>query len=238
MRSLQIAAVAIFGLGAALLVTGFILRGGSSATGADPGPSPTFQSLQATPTNTARPSPTATPRPTNAPPPTATATPTATPTPFAGPLTRLKIERFGVDSPIEEIGLKANNELDTPHDPLNTGWYYIYDRPGWGGNAVFSAHVDYWPDIIGPFNKLAELELDDVIDIEMENGTLYRYKVVSNHRYSVYDIPMGDIIWPPSKPPEAEWVTLITCGGQFVSASPGGPGEYLHRDVVVAERFQ
>jgi hypothetical protein len=23
--------------------------------------------------------------------------------------------------------------LDTPKDPLNTGWYEIYDRPGFGG---------------------------------------------------------------------------------------------------------
>ena len=238
MRSFQVAAVAIFGIGAALLIAGFVLRGGGSASEAAPEVSPTLQNIQATPTNTATPSPSPTPRPTNAPLPTATATPTATPTPFAGPLARLKIERFGVDSPIEEIGLKANNELETPHDPLNTGWYYIYDRPGWGGNAVFSAHVDYWPDIIGPFNKLAELEIDDVIEVDMEDGTAYRYRVVSNHRYSVYDIPMGDVIWPSNKPANAEWITLITCGGQFVSSAPGGPGEYLHRDVVVAERFQ
>lgn len=34
------------------------------------------------------------------------------------------------------------------------------------------------------------------------------------------------------------WITLITCGGRFRALNPdgSGPGEYLDRDVVIAER--
>jgi len=166
---------------------------------------------------------------------TATQTPSPTATPFDGAVARLRIPRFEVDSAIEEIGILPNNQLDVPKDPLNTGWYYIYDRPGFGGNALFAAHVDYWPNIIGPFNKLWQLDPDDQVVVVMENGLEYTYRVISKQRYPVSEIPMGDLIAAPGKPPGKEWITLITCGGEFVRGPQGG--EYVDRDVVVAERI-
>ncbi|MDZ7729105.1 MAG: class F sortase [Dehalococcoidia bacterium] len=192
----------------------------------------------ATPTATATRTPvpateTATPSATASP----TETPTPTPTPYAGAVDRLQIPRFNVDSDIEAIGLiPGTNQLDTPHDPHNTGWYEIYDRPGWRGNAVFSAHVDYFPNIRGPFYNLARMELDDEVVVVMDNGERYTYEVIRKQRYTVSGIPMGDIIWPDDRPEGEEWITLITCGGEFRATSPSGAGEYLHRDVVVARR--
>lgn len=223
MKILRYLAVGTFAAGLVLLVAGFIVtRGGDDKKPADE----PFVSVTATPTNT----PTETP--TNAP------SPTATPTPFDGKVTRMKIPRFNVDSVIEEIGILPNNQLDTPHDPLKTGWYKIYDKPGFLGNAVFSAHVDYFPNIIGPFNKLKNSEVGDEIVVIMENGLEYKYRVIRKERYEAATIPMGDLIWPNEKPAGKEWITLITCGGEFRATQPSGAGEYLHRDVVVAERFQ
>jgi hypothetical protein len=170
---------------------------------------------------------------------TATATgtpapPTATPTPFAGKVAHIQLEAFGVDSLIEEIGISSDNQLQTPKDPHKTGWYYIYDRPGWGGNAVFSAHVDYWPNIKGPFNRLDETEPGDRVHVVMEDGTRYVYEVFRLTRYDVDTIPMGEVIWPTDRPAGEEWITLITCGGTFVQTSSQGWGEYIHRDVAVA----
>ena len=71
----------------------------------------------------------------------------------------------------------------------------------------------------------------------MANGQEYRYRVFRKQRYDVTTIPMGDLISAPEKPAGAEWITLITCGGRFRAyLDGGGPGEYLDRDVVVAER--
>jgi sortase (surface protein transpeptidase) len=224
MKILRSLAIFSFLAGVGLLIFGFAFAGDSTPK---PAVVDTPARLEATATNTP------TPAPTDAP----TATPT--PKPFDGKVAKMKIPRFKVDSAIEEIGLKSNNELDTPHNPLNTGWYNIYDKPGFGGNSVFSAHVDYYPNILGPFNKLKDSELGDDILVTMENGLEYRYKVIRRERYSVDTIPMGDLIWPKDKKPaDKEWITLITCGGEFVPSRPGGPGEYLQRDVVVAERVQ
>lgn len=167
-----------------------------------------------------------------------TATTAPTPTPYAGGIARFRIERFEVNAAVENVGLiPGENQLDVPKDPLNVGWYDIYDRPGWGGNAVFSAHVDYWPDIRGPFFELYKLEPGDEVSIAMDDGTEYRYRVFRKQRYEATSIPMGDLIWPPEKEPGTEWITLITCGGRFRAYLNGdGAGEYLDRDVVVAER--
>lgn len=154
----------------------------------------------------------------------------------AAGVTQLRIPSLGVASAIEPIGLTPGNALDTPKNPHNTGWYWIYDRPGAGGNAVFSAHIDYYPNIRGPFHQLAKLGGGAHIVVVVDGRELV-YEVISNQRYSMYSMPVGEILWP-ALPQGEEWVTLITCGGRFVSSRPGGPGEYLDRDVVVARRIE
>ena len=184
-------------------------------------------------------SPRALPSGSAVPSPLSTVTVTPTPAPFDGPVQRMLIPRFGVDSTVEPIGLVPGaNQLETPKDPLNTGWYEIYDRPGFGGNAVFSAHVDYYPNIRGPFYNLAKAEAGDEILVELANGQTYTYRVFFKQRFDVASIPIGELIEAPTKPEGAEWITLITCGGRFRALNPdgSGPGEYLDRDVVIAER--
>jgi len=224
---LRRAALATFAFGVALLIAGLVavaVRSTNSA--ADELPTPTVTS---TPTKTATPRPTATGTP---------LPPTPTPTPFAGDVARFQIARYDVDSAVELIGLDSNNTLETPTDPHDTGWYSIYDRPGWGGNAVFAAHVNWWPDIRGPFYNLADSKEGDRFDVVMTDGTRYIYEFMRYERYDADTIPMGDLIWPKDKPAGEEWITLITCGGTFESATPGGPGHYLHRDVVVAKLIE
>lgn len=230
---LRRAALGTFAAGLILLAIGIVAMLSNSGDSSGQ-PSDDFQSFDLTP-------PTEDPTATRTPSPTPTGTPvppTPTPTPYAGTVARLQLEAFGVDSKVEEIGLKPNNQLDTPKDAHDTGWYYIYDRPGWGGNAVFSAHVDYWPNIRGPFNRLSESQPGDKIHVVMADGTRYIYEVFKKEQYEADNIPMGDIIWPPDKPANQEWITLITCGGTFVQTSDQGWGEYLHRDVVVASLIQ
>lgn len=218
MKLARTLSLATFALGAILLLAGAACSGGD-AQESEPTPTPT----EATATATATPSPTRTPPP----------TPTATPTPFDGAVARIKIPRFGVDAPIEQLAINERNELDTPKDENTAvGWYYIYDKPGWLGNAIFSAHV-YYHSIPAPFVNLAKSAEGDEIVVVMEDGTEYRYTVISNERYHRDNVPMGDIIWPKEKADYDEWVTLITCGGELDSTGQ----EYVSRDVIVAKRI-
>ena len=104
------------------------------------------------------------------------------------------------------------------------------------GNAVITAH-ETWNHMQGPFYGLHKAALADEIEVKMADGKSVLYKVISNKRYQVAGIPMGDIIWPSIRPRNEEWLTLITCGGRIVYGG-NGFGEYLDRDVVVARRVQ
>ncbi|MGI8925584.1 MAG: class F sortase [Tepidiformaceae bacterium] len=226
MKLLRIFALGTFAAGLLFSLLGFAC---SSGDGDNNRPADDFVAITATPAP-----------PTTAATATATNEPAATPTPrpFDGAVAAMRLPRFGVDSPIEAIGLLPNNQLDIPKNPHNTGWYNIYDKPGFTGNAVFSAHVDYFPNIKGPFYLLASMNAGDEVVVVMENGLEYKYRVIRKQRYSVTDIPMGELIWPTTKASNAEWITLITCGGAFRATSSSGAGEYLQRDVVIAERYQ
>ena len=197
--------------------------------------------------------PTPTPTPASSATPTDVPTPTPTPPPYNGAVARFKIPRFSVDATVEAISLKkSTNELDTPSNPRDVGWYdtkmlasgpFLGDKPGHGANALFSAHVDYYgldPRLM-PFNKLNQLSPDDLIKVVMDNGAEYTYRVILKQSYSITDIKMGELIEAPSRPKDKEWITLITCSntGKFVYVNGGndGPVEYLDRDVVVAERI-
>jgi sortase (surface protein transpeptidase) len=169
-------------------------------------------------------------------------TPTATPTPFDGKVARMTIPELGVDHPIEEVGINtAINQLETPKDATGAvGWYYIYDKPGWGKNSLYSAHVNY-NGRNGPFARLKNAVPNQTqVTVQMADGPTYTYLVFSNVRYTIQNIPMGDLISQPAKPPGEEWITLITCScepGRVLDPDGDGFGECLDRDVITAKRI-
>ena len=125
--------------------------------------------------------------------------------------------------------------METPADgQYGVGWYSAYGLPGSGGNIVMSAH-ETWNHMQGPFYALHKAQLGDEINVKMADGKTLTYKVISNRRYPVANMPMSDIIWPGIRPKNEEWLTLFTCGGR-IEYDSSGFGEYLDRDVVVARR--
>ena len=167
--------------------------------------------------------------------------PTSGPPPYDGELVMMRIPSLGVEAPIEAIGkIPGANKLDVPR-PRNVGWYYIYDKPGFGTSSLFSAHKDWHPNIHGPFYALTDLQDGDLVIVVMDDGREYVYEVFFQQRYVTGDLPMHDLIWPHEaeneellRPADEEWVTLITCGGDFIPTEPDGAGYYVHRDVVIA----
>lgn len=199
------------------------------------------------PVVTATASPAAAPTPAATPAATAAATPSATPEPtpdpYDGELAAMRIPALGVDAAIESIGtVPGRNQLASP-GPHTVGWYHIYDKPGFGTSSLYSAHRDYFPNIKGPFYALTDLGDGDEIIVVMDDGREYVYEVFLQRRYPVDDLPMRDLISPDSaddpdlrRPAGEEWITLITCGGEFVVTAERGSGIYLHRDIVIARR--
>ncbi len=115
-------------------------------------------------------------------------TPTASPLPpSAAPIELLAIPRFGVEGPIVVRGVDSDGVMETPDGPTRIAWYDFSARPGFpvevdGGNAVFSAHVDYYNYGPAVFWHLKDLKRDDVIEVRLTDGTVYKYGVISREQ--------------------------------------------------------
>jgi LPXTG-site transpeptidase (sortase) family protein len=153
-----------------------------------------------------------------------------TATPSSASLLRIVIPRIGVDAPITVKGMGADGVMEAPDGPEDVAWYGFTARPGSGGNAVFSAHLDYHNYGPAVFADLNELQNGDLVEVYLADGAVYRYEVVLSLSYSAETAPSEDIVGPTSR----EVITLITCAGSFDQASR----RYSHRLVVRAERMR
>ena len=95
------------------------------------------------------------------------------PTPSSAPLTRLVIPKAKVDARIVTLGIDGNGVMQSTSNAYDIAWYDFSARPGAGGNAVFSGHVDYHD--VGPavFWNLRDLQPGDVIEVHLDDGTVY-----------------------------------------------------------------
>lgn len=151
------------------------------------------------------------------------ATPTRRPELLA-PVERILIPAIYVDAPIVEMNVTPEGALDVPKSPHLVAWYRFTGKPGMGGNAVMSGHVDYAGFGPAVFADLADLSAGDQLEVILLDGNAIRYSVLSLQSYRVADVPMAELLAHT----EDEVLTLITCGGVFLD------GHYTHRLVVRA----
>ncbi|MDZ4279114.1 MAG: class F sortase [Dehalococcoidia bacterium] len=158
-------------------------------------------------------------------------TPQPTPVvpPSEAPIARIAIPKFKVDAPVVIRGVDANRVMETPDGPVDVAWYEFTSRPGFGSNAVFSGHVDYINYGPAVFWHLKDLQRGDMIELRLQDGTVYKYRVVT--REQVGADPSQEKLEQIVGPTEKEIVTLITCGGSFDGS------QYDQRVIVRAERI-
>lgn len=143
-------------------------------------------------------------------------------------LMRLMIPSAKVNAPLQVKGLNARNEMENPDGKDNVAWYNFTSRPGFGSNAVFSGHVDWYTGERGVFWYLRDVKEGDEITLKLSDGTELKYKVVRNDVYKADNAPVAEIVSETT----AEVVTLITCEGVFNKSTQ----DYSNRRVVRAER--
>jgi len=160
---------------------------------------------------------------------------TAITTEPSAPVARLIIEKIGVDARVITMGVDENGIPQVPDNPDDVVWYNWSTPPGHGSNAVFAGHVDWTVNgqpVLGVFYHIRDLEVGDIVEVRLEDGTDYKYSVIGN-------LALGD-----GDPQAMEWmgatpidmVTLITCGGVW-TPDPSDPlgGNYDHRQFVRAK---
>jgi len=162
-------------------------------------------------------------------------TPLPTPTqelppPSDAPIMELVIPKYSVDAPVQVKGVDGNNVMQSPDGPTNVAWYDFSAKPGYGSNAVFSGHVDYIHYGAAVFWHLKDLTTGDMIEVHLQDGTVYKYAVVTIN--SISSDPSEEELRDIVGPSKTDIVTLITCGGVFSQETH----QYDHRTIVRAKR--
>jgi sortase (surface protein transpeptidase) len=128
------------------------------------------------------------------------------------PPVRIGIPAIGVDADIEWVAIE-DGVMEVPSDPWEVGWYPHFGAPGSEGNVVMAGHVDWWG--YGPtvFADLGLLGPGDEVVITGEDGSEFDYVVTET--WTVDATSSKDDVRRVLDPGTGEWLTLITCAGDF-----------------------
>ena len=140
------------------------------------------------------------------------------------------IERAAVDALIEPQPIEDGRMLD-PSGPYVVAWYDDTGNLGELTNVVFAGHLDYFDVGDAVFINLSTLVEGDEIRILGADEEMYTYVVEWGRNYTIDELDRETIREIVGKT-EQEYVTLITCGGEFDYER----GQYLERFVVRALR--
>lgn len=149
--------------------------------------------------------------------------PSPSPSPALTPVTII-IPKLNIQTAIEQVGLTETNNMDTPKNADNVGWYQYGSKPGEEGNAVIAGHYDTPTGKPAVFYTLKKLEEGDEVEVISENGVHSIFVVVekSSIPYDVFPSEQVFVTRPGRN------LNLITCGGVWDIAKK----TYTNRIVV------
>lgn len=126
---------------------------------------------------------------------------------------------------IIQLGLMKNNEIATPNNIFDTGWYNGSAKPGQSGAMFVYGHVSSWT-ADGIFYNLKKLQPGDNIIITRGDNKKFTYQVDSLKIYPSEKVDMSKVLAPidASKP----GLNLMTCTGKIIK----GTSEFSERLVV------
>lgn len=163
--------------------------------------------------------------------PAGTATASGFPEPKEGVLlAKLIVPAAKVNHAVEVQGVNDKGEMELPSGKDGIAWYDFSAFPGYGSNAVFSGHLDWFTGELGVFGRMRDLKEGDEASVELSDGMVMKYKVAKINTYEVKDLNQ-DRIAEITGPTDKDMLTFITCDGAFRG------GDYTQRRVIRAERI-
>lgn len=126
---------------------------------------------------------------------------------------------------IIQLGVTKNNQIATPGNIYDAGWYNGSAKPGAPGAMFIFGHVSSW-QANGVFFDLKKLKKDDTITVTRGDNKTFTYTVASSKIYPADKVDMKTVLAPvdSSKP----GLNLMTCAGQVIK----GTSEFNERLVV------
>ena len=138
------------------------------------------------------------------------------------------IPSINVKAIVKQVGVTKTNQIDTPDNIYDTGWFNQSAKPGMAGLSLIDGHLGTWSDK-GVFSNLTKLRNGDKFTIQRGDGKVISYVIVKTQMYDANNVDMKALLSPvnPLKP----GANLITCSGSVND----GTYQYNKRFVVFAE---
>jgi len=139
----------------------------------------------------------------------------------------LSVPKINLNTSFEKpLDLDEEGAIKVPDSYKKVGWYKHSPKPGEIGPSVILGHVD---SSTGPavFYSLGQLEVDDDIYIEKDDGSTTHFIVTSLERYAQNEFPTNKVYGNI----DHAGLRLITCSGIFIR----GKQRYTHNLVVYAK---
>lgn len=139
----------------------------------------------------------------------------------------VRIDKLGVEAPVDAVGVYEDGSVEIPDDVARVGWYRFGADPAQGeGSTVIVGHRDGFDQGPGAFYSIAGLDVGDGIKVELSDGSIREYEVVSREVIAKEILPTADLF--AENGPER--LTLISCIGYFDRSADG----YRENVVVTA----
>jgi LPXTG-site transpeptidase (sortase) family protein len=122
---------------------------------------------------------------------------------------RLQIPAIGVDTPLMDLGLKADGTMEVPPQGFPAGWYTGAPTPGELGPAIIAGHVDWTGP--GVFYHLRNLKPGDKVSVTREDGSVAAFRVTRVEQFAKDKFPT-DLVYGNI---DFAGLRLITCGGSW-----------------------
>ena len=138
------------------------------------------------------------------------------------------IPSIDVKAMVKPLGLTKNNQIQSPSNVYDAGWFKLSNLPGKPGAMLVDGHISSWTSK-GIFYNLKSLNIGQTIVIEKGDGIKIKYKVIRSKTYDASNVDMQALLNPvnPNKP----GLNLITCTGNVIK----GTSEFDSRLIVFSE---
>jgi LPXTG-site transpeptidase (sortase) family protein len=142
----------------------------------------------------------------------------------------VSIPAIGLDTTrVKQLGTTKDNQIATPDNIYDAGWYNASAKPGQVGAVFMYGHVSSW-QANGAFHDLKNLKAGDTVTITRGDNKQFVYKVVTSKIYSKDAVDMGAVL--SSIAEGKPGLNLMTCTGAIIK----GTSEFSERLVVFTKQ--
>jgi LPXTG-site transpeptidase (sortase) family protein len=126
---------------------------------------------------------------------------------------------------IINLGVTGDNQIASPGNLFDAGWYQKSAKPGQAGAMFIYGHVSSWQSD-GLFKDLSKLKQGDKVYIIRGDNKQFEYTVVASKVYPRDQVDMSAVLSPFNN--QQSGLNLMTCAGNVIK----GANDFTERLVV------